>query len=366
MAWGMSHSIIFGIIILGLFGSVQIAFADTPHFLTTGTGEGTLTVGVDGYGVFGGFIIGPDSANAVFEPVGSSAKDTTVHSGVAIRTIDQNNIVTTTFLTSGDIFGSGLLPTLTVTGTPTMATSSFTHLGLEFNLLQTVILTASGTTLTQTYTITNLPTMANPLGGPAKAFSLFRYFDGDLLYANSNLDIDGGGRLVLDGTEILFETDVVGTSSQDNSFIGITAEGGTDAADRFEISSFPSLGQGIVAGVDANGEILLDNMISGDTNMDGFIDGAGYDVTLGLRNEFSLAVGETTVYVTKTVFGSGAPEDVEIDPPIELVGGIILPIDTVALLIAGAQFNAFFILSTLALTGSFAFGVLYYKTKRVN
>jgi len=82
---------------------------------------------------------------------------------------------------------------------------------------------------------------------------------------------------------------------------------------------------------------------------------------------FSIGAGESVVYVTKTVFGDGAPEDVEIDPPTEeMVGGIILPIDTMALLIAGAQFNAFFILSILALTGSFAFGVLYYKTKRVN
>ena len=347
MAWGTNYSIIFGIIILGLFGSVQIAFA-APYILTTGTGEGTLTVGVDGYGAFGNFV-GADS----------TAGGTTVASGVAIRTNQNNNIVTT-FLTSGNIFGSGVPPNPAVGGTPTVGTSSFTHLGLEFNLIQIVTLTATGTTLTQTFTITN------PQGNPTIDFSLIRYFDGDLQFVNTNV-IDGGGRLVLDGTEILFETDETGTSSQDNSFVGITAEGGTDAADRFEISSFPSLGQGIVTGVDANGEILLDNMISGDTNMDGFIDGAGYDVTLGLRNEFSLVGGETAVYVTKTVFGSGAPEDVEIDPPTEeMVGGIILPIDTMALLIAGAQFNAFFILSTLALTGSFAFGVLYYKTKRAN
>ena len=358
MAWGTNYSIIFGIIILGLFGSSQMAFA-APYILTTGTGEGTLTVGVDGYGAFGGFV-GADSTNAVFDPIGNPAGDTTVHSGVAIRTTDINNNIVTTFLTSGNIFGSGVPPNPAVGGTPTVGTSSFTHLGLEFNLIQIVTLTATGTTLTQTYTLTN------PQGNPTIDYSLIRYFDGDLQFVNTNV-IDGGGRLVLDGTEILFETDETGTSSQDNSFVGITAEGGTDAADRFEISSFPSLGQGIVVGVDANGEILLDNMISGDTNMDGFIDGAGYDVTLGLRNEFSLVGGETAVYVTKTVFGSGAPEDVEIDPPTEeMVGGIILPIDTMALLIAGAQFNAFFILSTLALTGSFAFGVLYYKTKRAN
>ncbi len=348
MAWGTNYSIIFGIIILGLFGSTQIAFA-APYTLTTGTGDGTLTVGVDGYGVFGGLIIGPDSSNAFFDPVDEIAKDTTVHSGVAIRTVNQNNNVVTTFLTSGNIFGSGGLPTLTVIGTPTMGTSSFTHLDLDFNLLQTVTLTATGTTLTQTYTITNTPTNENPIGSPAKVFSLFRYFDADLLYANTIADKDGGGRLVLDGTEILFETDVIGTSSQDNSFIGITSEGGTESPDRFEITSFPS----IVSNIDSNVEpvFTFPNKITGDSDLDEFIDGTGYDVTLGLRNEFTLAVGETTVYVTKTVFGSGAPEDVEIDLPIELVGGMIFPIDTVALLIAGAQSVAWIIPISLSIVG---------------
>jgi len=358
MAWGTNYSIIFGIIILGLFGSVQIAFA-APYILTTGTGEGTLTVGVDGYGAFGNFV-GVDSTNAVFQPVGSSAGGTTVASGVAIRTTDQNNNIVTTFFTSGNIFGTGGFTTLTVTGTPTMGASSFSHLGLNFELLQTMTLTASGTTLTQTYTITN------PQGSSAIDFSLIRYIDGDLQFVNSQI-IDGGGRLVLGGTEILFETDKTGTSSEDNSFVGITAEGGTDAPDRFEIDQFLPAPV-IIPKINGNVEPLLDNMIFGDTGpVDGFIDGPGYDVTLALRNEFSLAGGETAVYVTKTVFGSGPPEDVEIDPPTEeMVGGIILPIDTMALLIAGAQFNAFFILSTLALTGSFAFGVLYYKTKRAN
>ena len=183
MARGTNYSIIFGIIILGLFGSVQIAFADF-YILTTGTGEGTLTVGVDGYGAFGNFV-GADSTNAVFQPVGSSAGGTTVASGVAIRTTDINNNIVTTFLTSGNIFGSGGFKTLTVTGTPTIGTSSFSHLGLNFELLQTVTLTASGTTLTQTYTITN------PKGNPTIDFSLIRYIDGDLQFVNSQI-IDGG------------------------------------------------------------------------------------------------------------------------------------------------------------------------------
>jgi len=46
------------------------------------------------------------------------------------------------------------------------------------------------------------------------------------------------------------------------------------------------------------------------------------------------------------------------------VGGEFLPIDTTPLLVAGAQTNAFWILSTLAVIGSIAFGALYLTTRR--
>lgn len=49
------------------------------------------------------------------------------------------------------------------------------------------------------------------------------------------------------------------------------------------------------------------------------------------------------------------------EPP---VGGEFLPIDTTALLVAGAQTNALWILSTLAVIGSIAFGALYLTTRR--
>jgi len=46
------------------------------------------------------------------------------------------------------------------------------------------------------------------------------------------------------------------------------------------------------------------------------------------------------------------------------VGGELLPIDTTALLIAGAQTNAVWILSALAVIGSIAFGALYVSSKK--
>ncbi len=47
-----------------------------------------------------------------------------------------------------------------------------------------------------------------------------------------------------------------------------------------------------------------------------------------------------------------------------VVGGELLPIDTTALLLAGAQTNAVWILSALAVIGSIAFGALYVTTKK--
>jgi len=359
MARGTNYSIIFGIIILGLFGSSQIAFA-APFILNNGPGDGTVTVGVNGFGGFGSFN-GPDASDAIFDPVADLPAKTTLASAIAIR----SGPGVWSFLTSGsDMFGSGGLtnPTFDLGSTPTMAISSFSSNGLNFNLVQTLTKTFSGTTLTQTYTISN-PNDPNAIPTPSPIdIDLLRYFDGDLFFDGSILD--GGGRLVnLDGIEILFETDALGTSSTPSTFVGIITDEGTELTiDRFEINQFPTLGSNIVFG----GNPLGNSVFNDGADLDEFIDTA-YDVSLALSNNgFSLGAGESVVYVTKTVFGDGAPEDVEIDPPIEFVGGIIFPIDTVALLIAGAQFNAFFILSTLALTGSFAFGVLYYKTKRTN
>jgi len=346
-------SIILGIAVLGLFGFSQSAFA-LPFVLSNGPGDGTLSVGVDGFGAFGSGI-GPEASNSIYDPVGAGAKGTTHESAIAIE-IGTGG--TRSFLTSGFVGISGNLPNPTVMPD---GSSTFSNSGLNFALSQTLEPifsggTQTGTILIQTYTITNP-------GSTTINFEINRYLDGDLFFVNSN-SIDGGGRLIIDGTEILFETDSATGSSTSTNYVGITAEGGTEpASNRYEIDSFSGLRTRIISGDP------LDNTITGDSgDADQFIDaGAGYDVTLALRNTFSLGQETSVVYVTKTIFGTGAPEDIEIDPPTEeMVGGIILPIDTMALLIAGAQFNAFFILSTLALTGAFAFGVLYYKTKRAN
>jgi len=64
-----------------------------------------------------------------------------------------------------------------------------------------------------------------------------------------------------------------------------------------------------------------------DGNSDGFVDaGSGYDVTMALRNVFTLAPGESAVYRTETIFGSGAPGEADIPEPstLGLLGGLTL------------------------------------------
>ena len=341
-------SIILGIAILGLFGFSQSVFA-APYMLDNGPGDGTLMVGVDGFGAFG-LAIGTDSTNAFYDPAGATGPtETTFESAIAIRTID---LITgaRSFLASGFIGSSGDLTNPTVTGSSTSGSSTFSNSGLSFTLIQTLAPTftgssQTGTILTQIYTITS-----------SVPFEIVRYIDGDLRFDTSLTD--GGGRLILgDGTEILFETDSATGSSSTTTFVGITGEGGTEpASNRYEIDSFSGLRSRIISGT------ALDNTITGDGgDADQFIDaGAGYDVTLALRNEFPSG---TSVYVTKTLFGSGAPEDVQTSSPI---GGTIIPIDATSLLIAGFDKNSFSLLGALTLVGAVAFGALYYTSKRKN
>lgn len=291
--------------------------------LSNGPGDGTVTVGVDGYGSFGSAVGGVGTSDALYDPLGAGAPaGTTFDSGVAIRFGDSGP---RQFLTSGAIGSSGGLTDPGVTGSPTTATSSFLFNGLSFNLTQT--LTAlftggvqTGARLTQTYAITN--TTLESLN-----FELVRYLDGDLLFDGS-LD-DGGGRLVANGSEILFETDSATGADDATTFVGILTQGGTDGD--FEIDSFSGLRSRIIAGN------ALDNTIAGDGNGDSFIDaGAGYDVTLALSNLFSLGSGSSATYVTSTIFGAGIPDEVIEEPPTEEPVDVPEPASVLSLLALGA------------------------------
>jgi hypothetical protein len=262
--------------------------------LKTAAGDGGLDVNVRNTGSFNG---------ATYDPIGAqAANDTTFRSDVAFRIGD----------TGARKFLSSIATNAvsTATADPNITTSSFGASGLLFELSQAVSdLTKNGTrtgsSLTQTYQITN-PTNA------AIDFELVRYFDGDLGFDGSIQD--RGGRIVRNGRDILFETDSGDNPSAPTTFVGITANGGNPlTANRFEIGAYSSLESRILAGNPLSGVIL------GDTNGDSFIDTAPYDVTPAFRNVFTLAAGATTTYVTETLFGTGLPSQVVLPETISVV-----------------------------------------------
>jgi hypothetical protein len=229
-------------------GDIQIPLAIRPETinnyaftlanLTTGTGDGSVTLGVDAFGSFGSNIGGTEATDAQYDPVGAQlAAGTTFRSEVAIRT---GTNVARTFLNQASIVDQ-----IIINPTPTTAQSTFSVDGLNFELTQRVTDlivdgVKKGSLLTQTYIITN-PTTA------LVDFELIRYIDGDLDFDGSIND--AGGRKVSGTEEILFETDSGTDPSVEATFLGITAIGGlTPPAGRYEIDSYSELRNSIIDG----------------------------------------------------------------------------------------------------------------------
>lgn len=263
--------------------------------LSNGTGDGSVTVGVDGYGSFGSSIGGDGTSDAVFNPVGQiGAAGTTFESGIAVSFGGVRP-----YLTTGDIggFANGGSNLALGAATATSLQSTFSVGQLNFALSQTLSQSFAadgslvGSILNQVYKIQNTADVTN-------SFDIVRYLDGDLDFDGSISD--GGGRIFRNGSEILFETDSASGDDEATTFVGITATGGAaTTTNRFEVSSFSGLRNKI-----PNGAPLNDAIQNG--GGDGFIDSA-FDVTLALRNQFSLAANEAATYTTQTLFGNAVP-----------------------------------------------------------
>ncbi len=273
----------------------------TSHDMTNGPGDASLAISVDGTGTFGtaSFIGGTDDG-AVYDPIGATppAATTTFESSIFFRnnTADPGGV--------RPVLSAAASNLSTIRGLPTEANSTFDIGTLSFAMTQTVtpMLDAfnvqTGTLLTQTLRFTNT-------GTASQDFEFVRYIDGDLDFDGTL--IDGGGRFVTAANdEVLFETDQGGSGATDTTFLGITGKHGTvPTSNRFEIDHYPSLLGEIGAGT------ALDGLISGDGDGDQFVDsGQEYDITLALRNTYSLGGGASDIYTTHTIFGSGAPNAV--------------------------------------------------------
>ncbi len=264
------------------------------HNMSTGSGDASLQISVNATGTFGtSSAIGGTNPGAFYDPLGTglglAAATTAFESGVYLRQGTGSG--------TRQPLDQAATSTGTILGTTTEANSSFAVGLLDFELVQTVepvfdIVTRSrvGSLLTQTYQITNRSAATSD-------FELVRYMDGDLNFTPP-ASTDGGGRLVSTaGDEFLFETDAGGTVAS-ATFVGITSKGGTiPAANRFEINQFSDLQTNITNGTALNDQVLNDT--NGDQSTD-----SDYNVTLGLRNTFSLAPNGTATYTTHTLFGT--------------------------------------------------------------
>jgi hypothetical protein len=329
------HQASIGLITLSLISTAAFSvFADSAMAFTlnNGPGGGTLRVGVDGYGSFGSGFTGENNPggidDAFYTPIGTTNEVGTTFSSVLAIRFNNSEETDRTLLTSGTFgiepFTSDVPP---VTGTSIQGNSSFILDSPEFNLRPTQfnleqVLTPltdsngnrSGTELTQTYTITNI-------SNEEVSFELVRYSDGDLVFEDPNNGTsvnDGGGRLTGGKIETLFQTsEATDSADEPTNFVGITAEGGTiPSTNRFEVSEFPGLLARILSGSPLN------DIIAADNNGNQFTD-QSRDLSMALRNEFSLAPNETTTYTTRTIFGTGAPSASQPVPePLTILGSL--------------------------------------------
>ncbi len=257
--------------------------ANLPVTLTNGTGDGHLTVKVDGYGSFGSTTPAGDVS---YDPVGPIGPSGAVWESAVLFS------PTKRFLsTSGMHVGTALPPVEITQVNPRVATSSFTEGGFAFTLRQEVQApSGNGSTLVQTYRITNNT-------GASKVVSLSRYLEGDLYFVGS-FGNDFGG--VSADRKTVFQFDTGDDPNAPTTFVGITSTGGTSAG--YAVWPYRFTGATV-----ANGKIQpeIRNKIYQDADNDRITD-TGFDAGIIQQNNVTIPAGATVSYVTRTRFGSGS------------------------------------------------------------
>ncbi len=104
---------------------------------------------------------------------------------------------------------------------------------------------------------------------------------------------------------------------------------------------------------------------SGAFDKDEHVDFVSSHPQISVNTDIGLILGPNTLGAAEiTKFTQTFSQESEEPPKEPPVGGEFLPIDTTALLVAGAQTNAVWILSALAVIGSIAFGALYLTSRK--
>lgn len=321
--------------------------------LTSGSGEGHLTVQVNEFGAFGDSAtlavaspLNPNSTDeitdATYDPIGIlTAAGTTFESAIAVKV----NSDPVTFLTAGTIAASGnftnglfqvpVNPNQRILNStfyyPSTAGPQGQNATLRFDLRQELIIkTVSGSTpvsvtLRQTYTITNLT------AGNANV-EVYRYFDGDLMFDGSFVNDGAGMRQVIQGEpeRVWMTNTATNTNKNDRSYIEVRSNVFPDSSgvptnpgtNRWEVGLAPpatvlnptSLVANILAGGPLRNDIIRNPQsdIDGNNKVD---NGSGADWSVALRNVYSInGNGAQQIYVTDTQWGD--PEIGDPDPPV--------------------------------------------------
>lgn len=284
----------------------------SQNTMSTGFGDGNLSLTVDALGAFG--TNSATFSGATFDPFGApTANSTTFDSSVYIRT---GNMGPRTRLDAAATIVSPII------GNSTESVSTFNVGALVIRLTQTVepiidnAVGQTGALLTQTYRITNF--------GADADVELVRYYDGDLQFDSSGLT-DGSGHLVAtSGEDIAFITDQAGNAGTPTNFVGVTADQGFSFF--FGPAPFQSdVGGTLEAAIQAG--TPLSNTVLNDVDGDEFTDaGLDFDASVAIAGTQQIRGFRTRTFTTHTIFGSGSPAlAISNTPPAATDDVIMLP-----------------------------------------
>lgn len=273
----------------------RVLFAAT--LLSNGNGDGSLQVTVDAYGAYGSASGTGDQA--FYDPVGALGRSGTTFQSAVYFSPSAN------FLTEGN-FGNGVggLPPIAFTSANTTeAVSTFTLNSFAITLTQTVEpFDGEGTNFVQSYRITNNT-------GSNQSLRLVRHVDGDLSFRPGLDDFAG---VSADG-QFIFEFDTATDPNASEGFFGLINDGGTHAGYsvvQFDNNNFADIvASNGIPNAEVN-QLLRGANADADLNNDRLTDAPGYDVTISLQNNLSVASGATVTFTTVTRFGQGAPAQV--------------------------------------------------------
>ncbi len=275
---------------------MQPAQAQSNWFLQAGTGDGSVRIRVNQYGVYNDFD---------YDPIGALGTTNTSmgpdHGELFIRVgppVGKRNYVT--WSASG---------ALVLTGVPlTSCTGTFNVGVLTWKLDQSVVplllppsMIQDGMVLTQVHTITNTSAVVAD-------FELEHFVHPHL---GDGKGYDHGGGYKAGPPESMFIYDYY----KDPGSIGMETmlSGGTaPATDRYEMGDY------LNGSLNAGSGTPLTNKVQGDANSDGLID-TMLHATFSQRRVFSLAAGATTSVTVTTTFGGAtyvtAPPVIPPPPP---------------------------------------------------